>query len=129
MHVLIAGGGPAALEGALAVQRPAGERVRVTLLSDRDEFVYRPLAVAEPFGHAPAQRFSLSALAADRNFTLHHGALNSVNAAAQRVTLTDGTELTYDALLLAVGARSEEAIPGALTFRGPEDSARLRMAL
>ena len=50
----IAGGGPAALEGALAVQRLAGERVPITLLSDRDEFVYRPVAVAEPFGFAAA---------------------------------------------------------------------------
>ena len=54
MHLLIAGGGPAALEGALAVQRLAGERVTITLLSDRDEFVYRPVAVAEPFGLAIA---------------------------------------------------------------------------
>ena len=37
MELLIAGGGPAALEGALAVQRLAGERVSITLLSDRDE--------------------------------------------------------------------------------------------
>src|SRR5436190_152393 len=38
-HMLVAGGGPAALEGALAVQRLAGERVRITLLADRDTFV------------------------------------------------------------------------------------------
>jgi len=46
-RLLIAGGGPAALEGALAVQRVAGGRVRVTLLADGDTFAYRPLAVAE----------------------------------------------------------------------------------
>ena len=37
--------------------------------------------------------------------------------------------MAYDTLLLALGARAEEAVPGALTFRGPEDSARLRAAL
>ena len=35
----------------------------------------------------------------------------------------------YETLLIALGARAEEAIPGAITFRGPEDSARLRAAL
>ena len=37
--------------------------------------------------------------------------------------------MAYDALLLALGARPEEAIPGALTFRGPDDVVRLRDAL
>ena len=67
-QLLIVGGGPAALEAVLAVQRLAGDRVDITLLSDRDEFVYRPVAVAEPFGLASAQRFSLARLARDRGF-------------------------------------------------------------
>src|SRR3954468_22612388 len=125
MEVLIAGGGPAAIEGALAVQRLAGQRVAVTLLSDRDEFVYRPVPVAEPFGLARTQRFSLRALADERGFTLASGALAAVEPDAHRVRPAAGDELTYDVLLLALGARAQEAIPGALTFRGPEDSARL----
>ena len=129
LHLLVVGGGPAAVEGALAVQRLAGERVDVTLLSQNDEFVYRPVAVAQPFGFAGPQRFSLSRLAAERGFTFHRGALRSVDAKARRVHTDEGGELSYDALLLALGARAEEAIPGALTFRGSEDSARLRAAL
>ncbi len=129
MDLLIAGGGPAALEGALAVQRLAGERVRITLLSDRDEFVYRPVSVAEPFGLATAQRFSLTRLAAERGFALRRGRLAAIEPEARRVCLEDGTAVAYDSLLLALGARAEEAVPGALTFRGPEDSARLRGAL
>jgi len=127
-HLLIAGGGPAALEAALAVQRLAAERVRVTLLSDRAELVHRPLAVAAPFGFGEPQRFSLAALAADRGFALQRGRLRAVDAERHR-TLLDGGELHYDALLLALGARAEEALPGALTFRGPEDVAPLRDAL
>jgi sulfide:quinone oxidoreductase len=127
-QLLIAGGGPAALEAALAVQRLAGERVRVTLLSDRGELVHRPFAVAEPFGLGEPQRFSLDALAAERGFALHRGRLRAVDADGHRALLEDG-ELVYDALLLALGARAEEAVPGALTFRGPEDVAPLRAAL
>ena len=129
MELLIAGGGPAALEGALAVQRLAGERVGITLLSDRDEFVYRPVAVAEPFGLASPQRFSLTRFAQDRGIHLELGRLDSVDPSAGIVRTDAGAELRYDALLLALGARAEEAVPGALTFGGPQDSARLRAAL
>src|SRR3954447_3442727 len=105
MHLLVAGGGPAALEGALAVQRLAGERVRITLLSDQDAFVYRPLAVAEPFGFAAPQRFSLERLAIDRGFRLQRGTLGAVDSDNHRVLLRDAGPVAYDALLLALGAR------------------------
>src|SRR6187551_1303767 len=114
MNLLIVGGGPAALEGALAVQRLAAERVQITLLSDRDEFVYRPVSVAEPFGLATAQRFSLARLAAERGFTLHLGRLAAIEPEAGRVRLDDGTFVAYDTLLLALGAQAQEAVPGAL---------------
>ena len=129
MSLLIAGGGPAALEAALAVQRLAGDRLPVTLLSDRDEFVYRPVAVAEPFGFASAQRFSLRRLCEDRGFELKRGTVAAVDPDRHRVLLEGDGQVPYDILLLALGARAEETIPGAITFRGPEDSARLRAAL
>jgi sulfide:quinone oxidoreductase len=129
MHLLVAGGGPAALEGALAVQRLAGKRVRITLLSDQDTFVYRPHAVAEPFGLAAPQRFSLACLAADRGFALQRGTLRAVDPDGHRALTADGASVEYDALLLALGARWQEAVPGAVTFRGPEDAAKLRGAL
>src|SRR6185437_13455501 len=44
------GGGPAAIEAALAVRRLAEERVAITLLSASEQFVYRPLSVGTPFG-------------------------------------------------------------------------------
>jgi sulfide:quinone oxidoreductase len=128
-ELLIAGGGPAALEGALAVQRLAGERVHVTLLADRDDFIYRPLSVAEPFGLAPPERFTLRGIAADRGFGLLIGALRSVVPDEHAVIYGDGIRASYDTLLLAIGARPEEAVPGALTFRGQQDSRRLRNAL
>ena len=63
MRVLIAGGGVAALEAALALQALAEERVSVELLAPEPHFWYRPLSVAEPFGLGEAQRFELSELA------------------------------------------------------------------
>ena len=128
-HLIVAGGGPAALEGALAVQRLAGERVRITMLSDRNEFVYRPVAVGEPFGLAAPQHFSLERIAADRGFALRRGSLRAVDAGGHRALADDGASVPYDWLLLALGAHAEEAVPGALTFRGPEDVSRLHSAL
>jgi sulfide:quinone oxidoreductase len=128
-ELVIVGGGPAALEAALAVQHLAAERVRITLLCDRDEFVYRPVSVAEPFGFATTERFSLAGVAADRGFTLRRGALASVDTDRRRVLLTDGTDADYEVLLLAVGAHGVEAVPGALTFRGPEDVEALHSEL
>src|ERR671930_630440 len=38
-------------------------------------------------------------------------------------------ELAYDALLVAVGARADVAVPGALTFSGPRDVGAFRRLL
>src|SRR4051794_2767062 len=128
-HLLIVGGGPAALEAALAVRRLAGDRFRITLLSNRDEFVYRAVAVAEPFGFLSPERFSLQRIAVDLALELRLAVLTEVEPEAHRVVCADGETLSYGVLLLALGARPGESVPGALTFRGPQDSMQLREAL
>src|SRR5205823_6382506 len=64
-NVVIAGGGVAALEGALALRDLAGDRVSTTLLAPEPEFVYRPMRVREPFAYSEAQRYSLEEIARD----------------------------------------------------------------
>ncbi len=127
-QLVIAGGGPAAIEAALAVRRLAQERVAVTLLSASDVFVYRPQSVAEPFGHGESQRYSLRAIAADMGLSFIQAAVRRVDPGAHRLN-ADGEQLGYDALLLALGAAAEEAIPGALTFGGERDVPAIRAAL
>src|SRR4029453_637915 len=85
-RVLIAGGGVAALEAALALRALAEDRVSVELLAPEPQFWYRPLAVAEPFGLGGGRRFGV--------------------------------------LELAAGAGR-----GALTFRGPADTEKIRRLL
>ncbi len=53
-RVLIAGGGVAALEAAVALRELAGDRAEVAMYSPREDFVYRPFAVAEPYGASRA---------------------------------------------------------------------------
>jgi sulfide:quinone oxidoreductase len=116
LRVLVAGGGVAGLEALLALRDIAADRVDVTLLSPQDDFVYRPLAVAEPFSMGHVHRFPLRQLADDLRVQLVSGALERVDAEHQRVITADGEELGYEALLVAIGAKAEEAVEGAMTW-------------
>src|SRR4051794_21263843 len=111
LRVVVAGGGPAALEGALELQALAGDRVHITLVAPEAWFVYRPLAVAEPFGLGHATRFSLPALATERGFAHVRDAVATVDTAHRRLVTTGGEQIDYDALLIAVGARTADALP------------------
>jgi sulfide:quinone oxidoreductase len=47
----------------------------------------------------------------------------------RRALLTTAGEVAYDSLLVAVGAKPREAVPGALTFRGAGDVPRVDAVL
>ena len=125
-RVLVAGGGVAALELILALRDLAADRVEVDLLSAQHEFVYKPLAVAEPFGVGEAHRFDLAAIAQDCGARLRLGALTGVEAERGRALTADGHELGFDIMAVAVGARPLEGLPGALTFGGHESRGAFR---
>ena len=120
-HVLIAGGGVAALEAMVALRTLAGELVEVELLSPDTDFLYRPMAVAEPFGVGEVQRFDLASLARGCGATHSLGTLVAVEAEDRRVRTSRNSTFSYDSLLIAIGARAREAVRGALTFRGDPD--------
>jgi sulfide:quinone oxidoreductase len=115
MRVLIAGGGVAALEAALALRALAADRVSVELLAPGTQFPHRPSSVRSPFTGEESPQVSFDRVPV----TLHRGSLESVDPAAHDVMTTDGGRLGYDRLLVATGARAVEAVPGATTFRGP----------
>jgi sulfide:quinone oxidoreductase len=125
-RVLVAGGGVAGIETLLAVQALAGDLVSLELLAPDRHFVHRPLAVTEPFGPERPQRIPLAAIAADRGIELHRDAVARVDTEARVVETQDRARLSYDVLVLALGARPVEAVPGALTFRGSQDAHRVR---
>jgi sulfide:quinone oxidoreductase len=129
LHVLIAGAGVAGLEAALALQALAEGKAVVELVAPETEFTYRPLAVAEPFGVGEVKRFPLNRLVAAAGAGLRGGSVAAVDAERKIAMLADGDERGYDVLLLALGARPREAVVGALTFRGPEDSPALAALL
>jgi sulfide:quinone oxidoreductase len=129
VQVLIAGGGVAALEGALALRALAQDRVSVELLAPEPQFWYRPLAVAEPFGLGEVRQFDLAELAAEAGATFSPGALTGIDAGRRLAHTSLGSSIPYDVLLVACGATPTPAVPGALTFRGPADTERMRQLL
>jgi sulfide:quinone oxidoreductase len=128
-RVLIAGGGVAALEALLALRDLAAERVSPLLLTPEPDFVYRPMAIAEPFDRGRVYRFNLAEIAADQGAELQIGELASVDADSGIVRTGSGEEIPYDALLVACGARPVEWLPGALTFGGRSDALEMRRLL
>jgi sulfide:quinone oxidoreductase len=121
LHVLVAGGGVAALEAMVALRKLAGELVDVELVSPDADFFYRPLAVAEPFGLGEALRFDLASLARGCGARHSLGTLVAVRADERRIWTSRNASYAYDVLIIAVGTRPREAVPGALTFRGQAD--------
>lgn len=116
LHVLIAGGGVAALEAMMAVRALAGERVDITVLAPDREFRYRPMAVAEPFTIAHARHLELSRITDDFDARLVPGALAGVAPADHEAITRSGERLHYDALVIACGTRLRPAFDGAITI-------------
>ncbi len=112
---MIAGGGVAALEGALALRDLAGDRVAIEMLAPSAEFVYRPMAVREPFAYGPAHRYPLADIARDAGVTLRQEGFAWVDAPSRTAHTDAGEALSYDALLLALGARIQTRYPHAHT--------------
>jgi sulfide:quinone oxidoreductase len=128
-HVLIAGGGVAALEAALALQALGDGRLRVELIAPETQFWYRPLAVAEPFGRGKVEHFDLAALVSGAGASLTLGEVVSVDANRRLAYTTSTGPIGYDRLLLACGTRPRSAVGGAVTFRGPADTRAIEQLL
>ena len=113
---MIAGGGVAALETALALHELAGDRVSLMLLAPTADFIYRPVAVLEPFVRIPPRRLALAKVAAELGATLEHDSVAAVECDRRLLHTAGQRELRYDALVVAVGARTSEVLPGVLAM-------------
>jgi sulfide:quinone oxidoreductase len=128
-HVVIAGGGVGALEGLLALQALAGDRVQISVLTASRHFTYRALSVAEPFGGDPAPRLDWERIARDRGVRWIPDVVDAVRPGARELDTRDGSPVRYDALLLALGARPEHVLQGAISFAGPRDVLAVKEAI
>ena len=120
-RVVIAGGGVAGIEAALALRALASDLVTVELASPEPAFAYRPLVVSEPFGRGHVHMLDLREITADAGATLRIAGLAGVDDAGSRAIFDDGTSAEYDALVIACGTKLVAAVPGASTFAGIAD--------
>jgi sulfide:quinone oxidoreductase len=117
-HVVIAGGGVAAVECALALHDLAGDRVRLTIIAPAPDFELRPMRTAEPFSRGHVRRHPLDDLAAQVGAELITDSIARVDADRHTVLRAGNRSVAYDALVLAVGAQHRTAFRHALTFTG-----------
>jgi sulfide:quinone oxidoreductase len=127
--VLIAGGGVAGLEALIALRTLAGDRVELELISPERTFAYRPMMVAASFGAASGPSLEIEEIARAIDAKATTDSVEVVNPSTQSVTLASGSVSHYDALVVAAGARPEEAVPGAITFGAPGGTKRFRKLL
>jgi sulfide:quinone oxidoreductase len=128
-RIVICGGGVAAVEALLALRALVELGVEVHMVAPNRQFVYEPLAVAAPFGFAETHLFELAEIAREQCAELHVDSVASVDAEDRRIGLASGDTLSYDALVVAVGARRHDWLQGALHFGGTADVAAFRALL
>lgn len=132
MRVLVLGGGFAGLESTFLLRHRLHDDVDLTLVSDATSFLFRPNTIYIPFGADPESlRIPLEEPCRRRGVRLVHGRVAEVDPVARAVSLSDGTRLGYDRLVVATGsAMRPEEVPG-LAEHGaaiwtPADMLRLR---
>lgn len=115
-RIAVVGGGFAGLETAFLLRARLGERAKITLVSDRDDFLFKPNTIYLPFGgKLEPLLIPLSLPAQRRSIDLVKGAVGAVDSDARRIDV-DGRALDYDFLVLATGAdMAPDEIPGLAT--------------
>lgn len=116
LPVVIAGGGIAALELALALDDLASDRVQTLVIAPNHDFVYRPYAVREPFAYAPPRRYPLQRIVHDAGAKLIADRLSWVEPKGRTIHTGGGERIEYGALALAVGAQPRPRYKHALTI-------------
>jgi sulfide:quinone oxidoreductase len=124
-RVLVAGGGIAALEAMLALRTRAPHAVDVAVLAPDLVLRVPALSTAVPFGAPTPRAYSVPAACVQHGARLVGLGVASVDPQARTVTLVDGRERPYDALLVATGAEPVDVLGAPTLFRGLRDAERL----
>jgi sulfide:quinone oxidoreductase len=124
-RVVIVGGGVAALETLIALRDLAGDRVMITLVAPETNFSYRPMTVAQPFHLGHAREYPLADIAEEFHAAFIRDSVAEVRADDKSVRGASDRELSYDYLVIAIGAKASPSFPHAITFGDDPSEQRL----
>ncbi len=113
--VLVLGANFGGLTAALAVKHELHGDVDVTVVSDRDYFLFNPSLIWLPFGKRDREdiTFQVAPTFETGDVDFIQSAATAMDPDAKSVTLANGQVLTYDYMIIATGTRNrDEAIQG-----------------
>lgn len=136
-HICIVGGGFGGLYTALYLQKYRHlQGARITLIEPKERFLFTPMMYELITGELKEWEIAptYSSLIAGTNITWLQSHADAVDLARRTVSVTGEQPVSYDYLVMAIGADSRPvSIPGvndhALTFRSFEDSQQLKARL
>jgi len=132
-HVVVLGGGFAGLETVFNLRHRLGDKVNLSLVSDRGYFLFKPNMIYIPFGEDPEkQKIYLDPPMRKKLIDFVEQEVKEIDVRRGKVMLRD-FDMPYDYLVLATGAAMQPAeIPGladnAITVWTPGEMLRLREA-
>ncbi len=132
--VVVLGAGFAGLESAFYLRHKLGERVDLTLISERDYFLFKPNTIYIPFGSDPEKfHVPLERACRRKRIDFVQARALEIDPENRRVELDGQVPRAFDYLVVATGACMRAAeIPGlaqhAVTVWTPEEMLRLREA-
>ena len=136
--ICILGGGFGGLYTALALSKLdwKDEQPEIVLVDKRDRFLFAPLLYEIVTGELQTWEIAppYEELLANTGVRFHQSGVDSIDIGAQQVSLSDGSQLAYDRIVLALGGETPmDMAPGvaehAIPFRTLEDAYRLKERL
>jgi NADH dehydrogenase FAD-containing subunit len=113
-RIVILGAGFAGLESAFLLRMRLRDEADLTVVSEREEFTFRPNTIYVPFGADPDDLVvDLEGPFRRRHVDFVQGSVRGVDPSAREVELDGGRRVGYDKLVIATGASMRpEEIPG-----------------
>ena len=133
-NILVLGGGFGGLEAAFYLRMKLRDGADITLVSDRDYFLFKPNTIYIPFGLDPEKlKVGLGRPTRRKKIAFVKDRVREVDPDTKMVS-TEGRELPYDFLVVATGADMRPGeVPGleehAKTIWTPREMLELRLAL
>lgn len=115
-RVVIAGGGIAGVEAALALADLAEGLASIAVVAPDPDFVLKPLTVEEPFTEQPAERHELGLALTEIGAEHVSAAVREVDPQGHEIALADGARLGYDQLVVCIGGRNRAPFAGVESF-------------